>query len=474
MGIAPDKSWEFRNALVGSGGMMNRRAMSNFVKNPVKVAATLEKIFEDDLHARRVLSLANGVVGVLDAAALSIHAIGRGYAHATGMNDKHGVKQTDRLLSNPGIDMWMLFSPWVEFVVAARTELVVALDWTEFDADDHATLAAYLVTSHGRATPLIWMTVTKSTLEGKRNDYEYRLIERLHECVAADVAITVLADRGFGDQKLYGLLQTLGWDFVIRFRGLIQVEDADGVRKPAAKWLPATGRATMIRGARRPHTRAPGPPRRRRPRTTDEGAVVSGNDAEQRQGHRGGEALRSPVHDRRDVSRPEESSLRAGIILNAHWPHGSSRPPAVPRGNRASAADLARRSRRSRRPRSLDEDQHIEEAHDVVVQPRHESLRRDSEHARGATRAPRDSVRLGGPSAPRFPASVRCDLRGWLSRLAPGGETIVLIAVSGYGSSDDKRTALAAGFDAHLTKPFNPDEITKILNELEQFRRNQT
>jgi signal transduction histidine kinase/ActR/RegA family two-component response regulator len=59
-------------------------------------------------------------------------------------------------------------------------------------------------------------------------------------------------------------------------------------------------------------------------------------------------------------------------------------------------------------------------------------------------------------------------------RLAPGGETIVLIAVSGYGSSDDKRTALAAGFDAHLTKPFNPDEITKILNELEQFRRNQT
>ena len=155
-----------------------------------------------------MLSLANGVVGVLDAAALSIHAIGRGYAHATGMNDKHGVKQTDRLLSNPGIDMWMLFLPWVEFVVAARAELVVALDWTEFDADDHATLAAYLVTSHGRATPLIWMTVTKSTLEGKRNDYEYRLIERLHECVAADVAITVLADRGFGDQKLYGLLQS--------------------------------------------------------------------------------------------------------------------------------------------------------------------------------------------------------------------------------------------------------------------------
>lgn len=123
--------------------MINRRAMSSFVKNPVKVAATLEKIFEDDLHARRVLSLANEVIGVLDAAALSIHAIGRGYAHATGMSDKHGVKQTDRLLSNAGIDMWMLFSPWMEFVIAERKELVVALDWTEFDADDHATLVPH-------------------------------------------------------------------------------------------------------------------------------------------------------------------------------------------------------------------------------------------------------------------------------------------------------------------------------------------
>jgi hypothetical protein len=236
--------------------MMSRRAILSFVKNPLKVADTIEQIFENDLHARRVLSLANGVVGVLDAAVLSIHAIGRGYAHATNHSEKHGVKQTDRMLGNAGIDVWSLFRPWAGFVVGARKEIVLALDWTEFDADDHATLAGYLITSHGRATPLIWMTVRKSTLEGKRNDYEYRLIERMHECVAADVKITVLADRGFGDQKLYGLLQTLGWDFVIRFRGAIQVESTDGERKPAAKWLPPSGRATMIRGARVTRTRA--------------------------------------------------------------------------------------------------------------------------------------------------------------------------------------------------------------------------
>ena len=230
--------------------------MSNFTKNPLQVASTIEKIFGDDLHAMRVLSLANSVVGTVDAAVLSIHAIGRGYAHVTNKNEKHGVKQTDRMLGNAGIEVWQLFRPWAQFVVGERKEIVIALDWTEFDADDHATLAGYLITSHGRATPLIWMTVSKSTLKNKRNDHEYRLIERLHECLAADVKITLLADRGFGDQKLYQFLQTLGWDFVIRFRGVIQVEDAAGTRKPAKSWVPNSGRATMMRDARVTRTRA--------------------------------------------------------------------------------------------------------------------------------------------------------------------------------------------------------------------------
>ena len=234
---------------------MRTRSVANFVKDPLRVAATLEGIFADDLHARRVASLANGVIGTVDAAALSVHAIGRGYARATNNSEKHGIKQTDRLLSNSGISVWMLFAPWAKFVVGEREKIVVALDWTEFDADDHATLAGYLITNHGRATPLIWMTVSKATLEGQRNDHEYRLLERLHECLPPNIRITLLADRGFGDQKLYRFLQTLGWDFIIRFRGVIQVEINDE-RKKASEWIPTSGRATKLMGARVTRTRA--------------------------------------------------------------------------------------------------------------------------------------------------------------------------------------------------------------------------
>ena len=49
-------------------------------------------LYEGDLHAKRVLSLANATVGVLMSASLAIHAVGRGLAQAMGTLTKHGVK----------------------------------------------------------------------------------------------------------------------------------------------------------------------------------------------------------------------------------------------------------------------------------------------------------------------------------------------------------------------------------------------
>jgi hypothetical protein len=216
--------------------------------SPDRVHEFVVDLLGDDVHATRALSFARGVVGVLHAAALGIHAIGRGMADAMGLDPKHAIKQVDRLLSNAGITVWQWFAQWVTFVVAARKALVVALDWTEFDKDDQATIALYLVTSHGRATPLLWKTVRKSALKNRRNDYEAEVIERLHELLPEDVEVTVLADRGFGDQKLFMYLETLGWSYAIRFRQIIQVTHG-GRAMPAAAWIPINGHAKMLRDA---------------------------------------------------------------------------------------------------------------------------------------------------------------------------------------------------------------------------------
>jgi hypothetical protein len=209
-----------------------------------------EVLFGDDMHAKRVESLANGVAGVLNAAMLSVHAIGQAYAAMAHIQPRSGVKQLDRLLSNVKVELTVLFPAWIRFVISVRTALIVALDWTEFDDDDHVTLCAYAVTRHGRATPLIWKTHKKSDLEGHRTQWEHELVQQLHGAVPPDVNITLLADRGFGDQKLYELLMLLGWDYVIRFRGCILVENANGESRPASDWVRDGGRAFMMRGAK--------------------------------------------------------------------------------------------------------------------------------------------------------------------------------------------------------------------------------
>jgi len=215
--------------------------------SPQGVLSLVERVFEDDLHAKTVLSLAMGVVGVLHAATLGIHAIGRGMAAAAGLKSKHATKQLDRLLSNGKVHLWRLYRSWVQFVVGPRKELVVAMDWTEFDADDQATICLYLITRHGRATPLVWHTVYKSTLEGNRNRYEDEVLDCLHEALASDVRVHILADRGFGDQKRYEYLRKLGFDFTIRFRQDILVTNQFGDKRPAVDWLHKTGRAQLLK-----------------------------------------------------------------------------------------------------------------------------------------------------------------------------------------------------------------------------------
>lgn len=160
------------------------------------------------------------------------------------------LKQVNRLLSNSALRGWTLLADWVPYVLAARKAIVVALDWTECDADGHATIALYLVTSHGRATPLVWMTVKKARLKGRRNAFEDAVILRLHEVLPLGVKVTWLADRGFGDQKLYQFLTALGFDFIIRFRGVVAVERVDGDDRTAGQWVSPNGRIRHLRGAR--------------------------------------------------------------------------------------------------------------------------------------------------------------------------------------------------------------------------------
>ena len=108
------------------------------------VRSFLNSVLDEDIHTKRIVSLANATLGVMTGASLSVAVIGKSLAQARGLLPKHAVKQVDRLLSNPRIEA-VFATPEM---VGPRKDIVVAMDWTDFDADGH--LALKLVTRHGR------------------------------------------------------------------------------------------------------------------------------------------------------------------------------------------------------------------------------------------------------------------------------------------------------------------------------------
>ncbi len=211
----------------------------------------VDGVFGGDIHAQRVDSLVDGVDGVLHAASLGVRAIGQGLAAAQGLAPRHAIKQVDWLLSNPKLSLEALFACWVDFVVGTRTEIFVNFDWTEFEASDQSMVVLGMQTGHGRSTPLVWKTVTRSTLKDQRNDHEDDLLSLFARLVPPGVRVTVVADRGFSDSKLYAFLsEELRFDYIIRFRAIVYVEAEDGKRRKAGEWVGKGGRMRVLPSAR--------------------------------------------------------------------------------------------------------------------------------------------------------------------------------------------------------------------------------
>ena len=45
------------------------------------------------------------------------------------------------------------------------------------------------------------------------------------------------------------------------------------------------------------------------------------------------------------------------------------------------------------------------------------------------------------------------------------GDSLLLIAVTGYGQAEDTRRAFEAGFDSHITKPVSMEDVETALRQ---------
>lgn len=178
------------------------------------------------LHSAQVESLANAVYGALFSDRLSITEIGRGLARHTGRCPKHAIKQVDRIVGTEGIPLPEVFRELCHTAVGPRRKIMVSLDWTEYDYADQSRVTMNLITKHGWATPLVWITVAKSRLKNHRTAYEKKVLRLLADSIPEGTAAIVLADRGFCNVGLFAYIkQKLGWDYIIRIKGTIEAYD---------------------------------------------------------------------------------------------------------------------------------------------------------------------------------------------------------------------------------------------------------
>jgi PAS domain S-box-containing protein len=68
-------------------------------------------------------------------------------------------------------------------------------------------------------------------------------------------------------------------------------------------------------------------------------------------------------------------------------------------------------------------------------------------------------IDIGMPGMSGHEVARRMRLEAW-------GRNSILIALTGWGQEQDKQAAKAAGFDAHLTKPVDPDDVERTLDKL--------
>jgi hypothetical protein len=212
-----------------------------------RVVKFVDTLFGAGLHHKQIVSLGNAVTGLLYAPRLGSAAIGRALAALNDTTAKHSIKQVDRLIGNGKIALEFLWSPFVLWVIGVRNDIVVSMDWTEYGGSKQSRIALNLITSHGRATPLLWKTYSDSKLKSRRSLYERRILKQLKRVIPATTLVTIIADRGFASTKLYRFIaKGLEWQYVIRFRQNTKIMTSEGIQAPVWAMVAHNGRVVEL------------------------------------------------------------------------------------------------------------------------------------------------------------------------------------------------------------------------------------
>ena len=181
---------------------------------------------EGSIHRARLECFAAVVSGVLAASRLSLTHVGR--ALGGGAQPKHEIKRVDRLLGNAHLHGEApLFYRRFAQLAAAHPRPVLLIDWTDIGTRWAALVVTLVV--EGRGLVLCCEVHPRRRENSPR--VESSVLRRVAQLLPHARPILV-TDAGFRGPWLKKVLD-MGWDFVSRVRGRVQVQ-----RRGSPSWAP--------------------------------------------------------------------------------------------------------------------------------------------------------------------------------------------------------------------------------------------
>ncbi|AWH87666.1 IS4 family transposase [Limnobaculum parvum] len=181
-----------------------------------------QKFFRDALspsHKYRQNALLDATIALISGASLTLTSIGRYLPGAAQVKNK--IKRVDRLLGNESLhrDIPLIFKGIITMLTQKLSLCVIAVDWSGYPSQQYHVLRASLLCD-GRSLPLLSWIV--SSEKQQNSQIQKAFLDALAGAVNPKARVIIVTDAGF-QNAWFRHIQSLGWDFIGRVRGNIQM-----------------------------------------------------------------------------------------------------------------------------------------------------------------------------------------------------------------------------------------------------------
>lgn len=172
-------------------------------------------------HGHQLKGLTTFVAAILENQTGCQAALAR-----TPGNQEAACKRLSRLIHNARLAPKRLAEAVAQQAlrqVPAYGKVRFTIDWTS-EGQQHLLTVSLVVGR--RAVPIYWRAYGQNVLKGRMHKYERAVIKRACQLIFQYVPrarVRLTADRGFADEPLFALLESLRVRFVIRVKGCVKV-----------------------------------------------------------------------------------------------------------------------------------------------------------------------------------------------------------------------------------------------------------